>query len=241
MSYVYASLAHESNSQSSSAALRTNYSIIKTIKSGFVLTDPIRLPGKVTGHLLSLDDKLIFMLFIDDVNSTLCSSHPHTRVSAARTHADIQTAPLTSWPGIWAQCRSAWQTRPRFPDAPLQSKPSTHRLPGQPGFWPRPLLQRRSRSERCSVEKNVDRNIQHQHRSKQMWRRFLLAFLVCTCHLMKTRVLHVVRRSLLLSFYLHANLKANGARHCGLVSSLFCETGNTHIYVRLWCRTKHLL
>lgn len=63
--------------------------------------------------------------------------------------------------------------------------------------------------------------------------------LVCTCHLMKTCVLHVVRRSLLLSFYLHTNLKANGAWHCWLVSSLFCETGNT--YRRpLWCRTKHL-
>lgn len=32
-------------------------------------------------------------------------------------------------------------------------------------------------------------------------------------YLMKTRVLHVVRRPLLLSFNLYAYLKANGARH----------------------------
>lgn len=170
---------------------------------------------------------------------TPASNHIHTHTCASvipcifsplvqsanrgREQVDIPTTQLTSWPGIWAQCRSAWQTRPRFPDAPRQSKPSMHRLPEQPGFWLRPLLQCRSRSERCSVKKNV-KWPKHQTSTpvKANVKTIPGGVLVCTRYLMKTRVLHVVRRSLFLSFYLHANLKANGARHRWLVGSLFC-------------------
>lgn len=48
---------------------------------------------------------------------------------------------------------------------------------------------------------------------------------------MKTRVLHVVRRPLLLSFNLYTNLKPNGTRHCWLVCSLFCNTRNKYSVV----------
>lgn len=114
-----------------------------------------------------------------------------------------------------------------------------HRLPEQPGFWPRPLLQRRLRSERCSVAKNGNQQHQTPTPVTANVKTIPVGVLGCTCYLMKTRVLHVVRRSLLLSFYLHTNLKANGARHRWLVSSLFCETGNTYSGP-LWWRKKPL-
>lgn len=74
---------------------------------------------------------------------------------------------LTSWPGIWTRCRSAWQTHQRSPAAPHRSKPSTHHLPESLGFLPRRLPPHQLRSERCSTRREVEEtNISGAQRTK---------------------------------------------------------------------------
>lgn len=232
---VKSSCIHQPNSQSSSAPLRTIYSIIILIKTGFVLNDPIWLPGSLKGDrssFLITWYKLICMLFIDHEKSTLCSSHPHVCQCCSHTHTHTQI------PCFFRQ-RSLRHGLVYGLNAVSHGKLIHDFLMHLFKVHLPCIVSLSTWNFDHTASLDISREVKDV-----LWGKMLneptstplkvnvktipAAVAACTRYLMKARVLHVVRRSLLLSFNLYTNLKANGTWHRWLVCSLFCNTGNKY-------------